>query len=210
MRLEISQEQFLEMIGQRFKDDQIKNIMEIGALDGKDSIKFKNRYPNANVYTIEGLPDNFNKYLVKQTDIIPINIVMTDYDGTVDYYKKNVNGIHGIYNRGDYYGTEKLHNVPCKTFKTICQEYNIDGIDFVKIDVEGATYEIINGMGSEINKIKMMHIETESYPFFEGQKLHNDVCKLLEERGFVMIDMTTVKISNGEQHDSVWLNKLFL
>ena len=50
----------------------------------------------------------------------------------------------------------------------------------------------------------------ESYPFFKNQKLHSDVCELLEENNYQMIDMTSVNISNGKQHDSVWLNKKFL
>ena len=212
MRLEISQKEFLSMVENRFTDDQINNIMEIGALDGNDSSKYKERYPKANVYTIEGLTENYEKYLLGRVDIIPINIVVTDYDGVVDYHKKDVNGIHGIFNRGDEYGTEKLKSLPCKTFETICKEYSIDGVDFVKIDVEGATYEVINGMGSEIYKIKIMHIETESYPFFDGQKLHNDVCELLKSKGFKMIDFTEVVIGikGGKQHDSVWLNEKYI
>lgn len=210
MKVEISQEEFLEMISERFADDQINNIMEIGALDGKDSAKFKDRYPHANVYTIEGLPDNYEEFLTGRTDIIPINIVMTDYDGVVDYHKKEVNGIHGIFNRGDKYGTDKLEGVPCKTFETVCAEYGIDGVDFVKIDVEGATYEVINGMGGEIEKIKIMHIETESHPFFEGQKLHDEVCELLESKGFKLLELTEVIIEGGKQHDSVWINEKYL
>jgi FkbM family methyltransferase len=211
MRIEISQEEFLDIINERFEDTEIKNIMEIGALDGKDSAKFKERYPHANVYTIEGLPDNYEEFLTGRTDIIPINIVMTDYDGVVDYHKKEVNGIHGIFNRGDKYGTDKLESVPCKTFESVCSEYGIDGVDFVKIDVEGATYEVINGMGGEIEKIKIMHIETESYPFFEGQKLHDEVCELLESKGFKMLLLSEVIIDlGGKQHDSVWINEKYL
>jgi FkbM family methyltransferase len=210
MRLEISQKEYISLINDRFNPNNIKNIMEIGSLDGKDSLFYKSEYPNANVYTIEGLYDNYEKYLKDNKDIIAINVVITDHDGTIDYHKKNVNGIHGIFNRGDEYGTEIIKSVECKTFKTLCDEYNIDNIDFIKIDVEGASYEVIKGMGDRIKGIKMMHIETESYPFFKNQKLHDDVCKLLEENNYQMIDITSVNISQGKQHDSVWLNKKFL
>jgi FkbM family methyltransferase len=210
MRLEISQNEFLSLIVERFEDDQIKNIMEIGALDGKDSALYKETYPNANVYTIEGLTENYEEFLTGRTDIIPINIVVTDYDGSVDYHKKNVNGIHGIFNRGDKYGTDLLKGVPCKRFDTLCSEYGIDGVDVLKLDVEGASYEVLKGMGDEIKKIKIMHIETESYPFFSSQRLHDDVVELLTTNGFSMIDMTSVVIDGGKQHDSVWLNEKFL
>jgi len=210
MRLEISQKEFVSLINDRFKHNEIKNIMEIGALDGKDSMFYKSEYPNANVYTIEGLYENYIKFIKDNKNVVGINVVITDYDGYVDYHKKNINGIHSIFNRGDEYGTEIIKSVDCKTFNTLCNEYDIDNIDFIKIDVEGASYEVIKGMGDRIKDIKMMHIETESYPFFKNQKLHSDVCELLEENNYQMIDMTSVNISNGKQHDSVWLNKKFL
>ena len=43
--------------------------MEIGALDGKDSLFYKSEYPNANVYTIEGIYDNY-----QMIDITSVNI----------------------------------------------------------------------------------------------------------------------------------------
>jgi len=161
------------------------------------------------VYCIEGLPDNYNTYLKNLTNITPINIVIADYDGEITYHKKNVNGIHGILNRGDEYGTETI-TLKCKTIKTLCNDYNIQSIDFVKIDVEGATYEILNGMSEMLDTIKIMHIETESYPFFKGQKLHDEVADYLTNKDFTMVDMTSVNINNGQQYDSVWINNKFI
>ena len=94
--------------------------------------------------------------------------------------------------------------------KTICKNYKIDSMDLIKIDVEGATYEILESMSDFIKTIKIMHIETESYEFFKGQKLHNVVSDFLLSLGFTMIDKTDVLISGGYQHDSVWLNNKFI
>jgi len=56
------------------------------------------------------------------------------------------------------------------------KKYNIPNIDMLKIDVEGATYDLLLSLEENLSNIKIMHIETETYPFFEGQTLHNDVC----------------------------------
>jgi FkbM family methyltransferase len=183
--------------------------MEIGSLDGADSLLFKNHYPKANVFCIEGLPDNYNQYLKDLTNITPINAVIADYNGIIKYHYKNINGIHGILDRGQEYGSKVLE-LPCYTIKTICENYKINSIDIVKIDVEGATYEILNSMGNILKTIKIMHIETESYPFFNNQKLHDTVSNFLIEKGFTMIDMSSVNIAGGLQHDSVWINNNFL
>jgi len=208
-KIQINMESFMTLSKEYFHKDDIKNIMEIGSLDGADSLLFKNHYPDANVFCIEGLPDNYNQYLKDLTNITPINAVIADYDGIIKYHHKNINGIHGILDRGQEYGSKVLE-LPCYTIKTICENYKINSIDIVKIDVEGATYEILNSMGNILKTIKIMHIETESYPFFNNQKLHDTVSDFLIEKGFTMIDMSSVNIAGGLQHDSVWINKNFL
>jgi FkbM family methyltransferase len=208
-KIQINMESFMTLSKEYFHKDDIKNIMEIGSLDGADSLLFKNHYPKANVFCIEGLPDNYNQYLKDLTNITPINAVIADYNGIIKYHYKNINGIHGILDRGQEYGSKVLE-LPCYTIKTICENYKINSIDIVKIDVEGATYEILNSMGNILKTIKIMHIETESYPFFNNQKLHDTVSNFLIEKGFTMIDMSSVNIAGGLQHDSVWINNNFL
>jgi len=209
MRLEINMSEFVNIVNNYFDKNEIKNIIEIGSLNGKDSLFFKDNFINSNVYCIEGLPENFDNYLKDLTNIIPINIVVSDYDGEILFYKKNVNGIHGILNRGDEYGTETI-TLKCNTMKTICETYNIKSLDMVKIDVEGATYQILKSMGEMLQTIKIMHIETESYPFFQNQILHDEVASFLTENNFSMIDITAAHISLGEQHDSVWINNKYI
>ena len=46
---------FMALAKQYFADKEIKNIIEIGSLNGNDSLLFKNYYPDANVFCIEGL-----------------------------------------------------------------------------------------------------------------------------------------------------------
>ena len=207
--VEINMPTFMALAKKHFDDQEIKNVMEIGSLNGNDSLFFKSHYPEANVFCIEGLPDNYNKYLKDLTNITTINAVIADYDGVIQYHHKNINGIHGILDRGQEYGSNVLE-LQCYTIKTICENYNIDSIDLVKIDVEGATYEILNSMGNMLKTIKIMHIETESYPFFKNQKLHDVVDNFLTEKGFTMVDISYANISDGYQHDSVWVNNNFL
>jgi len=208
MKVDINMKEFMDYSKKFFNDNEIKNIVEIGSLDGKDSLYFKNHYPNANVFCIEGLPDNYEQFLKGLTTITPINVVIANHDGSIKYHKKNINGIHGILDRGQRYGSEVL-DLPCYTMKTICEKYNIESMDLVKIDVEGATYEILESMGDLLDTIKIMHIETESHEFFKGQKLHDVVSDLLTKRGFNMVEKSNALIEGHYQHDSVWINNKY-
>jgi FkbM family methyltransferase len=205
----INMEMFVELAKQHFNESDIKNIMEIGSMNGADALYLKSQYPNSNVFCIEGLPDNYNNFLKDLETITPINAVIADYDGEITYHQKNINGIHSIFDRGEYFGTTKL-NLKCFTMKSICENYKIDSLDMVKIDVEGATFEIFKSMGDMLNTIKIMHIETEDYEFFKNQKLHNVVADFLTANGFTLIDITYEDFNVGNQYDSVWINNQYL
>jgi FkbM family methyltransferase len=208
-KVSITMDDFYLQINKFIDSKEIKTIIDAGTMDGGDAIYFKNKYPYSNVYAIEGLPDNYNKYLINNKNIIGINAVIANYDGNIKYYQKNINGIHGIFNRGSEYGTLTL-DLPCYKLSTIIKKYNINTIDILKIDVEGATLELLQSLENNLNDVKIMHIETETYPFFEGQKLHDEVCIFLQNNNFVLIDITFVEILPGKfQSDSIWINNKF-
>ena len=158
-------------------------------------------------YAIEGLPENYTKFIKDNLNVVGINAVIASYDGDIVYHQKDINGIHGIYDRGQLYGTKTL-KLPCFKMSTLINQYNIKEIDILKIDVEGATYDLLLSLENHLQNIKIMHIETETYPFFNGETLHKDVCNFLEKNNFECVDMTFFEIeSDRYQSDSVWINK---
>ena len=210
---------FIAKIIPYFFTDVNNNIVfiEVGSLHGKDTIDFKNKYKNSICHCIEGLKPNFDKYLSKfetQYGIFPHNICIASYDGKIIFHEKNglESGIHGIYNRGDQYGI-KRHEYDCVKFSTFCNNNNINNIDVMKIDIEGATHDILFDMSNNniLKGVKILHIETESFPYFQGQKLDKDCCDILKCNNFECIMKSGYNPSNdGEQFDSVWINKSYL
>lgn len=208
-RISINMTDFYNIIKTKLNDDIIKTIVDCGSMDGGDAKFFKNKYPDANVYAIEGLKSNYDKFLASESGIIGINAVISSYDGETIFYEKNINGIHSIYDRGQEYGNVQ-YPVKCYRFDTILKRYSIDTIDILKLDVEGASLCALQSLGECLNNVKIMHIETETYPYFKGQKLHNECIKFLIDNNFVMLDITFCKITNdGYQSDSVWIHKSY-
>lgn len=201
----ISQKRFADLAETKVKRP-IKVIMEVGSLNGNDARYLKTRFPEAEVYAIEGLQENFNQFMSRKNDTIHcINAVITDHDGTTPYHVKNINGIHGIFDRGVKYGN-KVRQLACCTLPTLRKLHEIPPIDMMKIDVEGATLEVLEGMGDELDQVSIMHLETESVPYFTGQRLHPEVVAFLEERGWVLTEIKTLRIAHGAQYDTVWIN----
>jgi FkbM family methyltransferase len=77
-------------------------------------------------------------------------------------------------------------------------------IELFKIDAEGHGFEVLEGMGNEINNVKAIQIETEKDPNFEYQKLDSDVHQFLTNFGFELIDKTPCWTS---QFDCLYINK---
>ncbi len=205
MEIEIFPSEFVRLVREHFADADIRTIVEIGSLNGADSLFFKEQFPHARVVAIEGLGENFEKYMKQLEGIECVNATVADHNGETTFHVKDTNGIHSIFDRGARYGSGR-RIVQCSRLDSIFNE----PIDMMKVDVEGATYEVLVGMGDLLPKTKIMHIETEDYPFFQGQRLHDEVAALLDGAGFTMVKKTSVEIHNPagriyHQHDSVWI-----
>jgi len=208
-KISILMEDFIAHIKLYIDISSSLTIMDAGSLNGNDAEILQKAFPNSKAYAIEGLVDNYEAYIKDKTTITGINRVVASYDGEIIFHQKRINGIHGIYDRGEEYGTQ-INTYRCSTMKSIMNEYNIPMIDIIKIDLEGATYDALISLGSNINDIKIMHIESETHPFFKGQRLHHDVCSYLHANNFHLVDITFVEITKGcYQSDSVWVNKKF-
>ena len=55
------------------------------------------------------------------------------------------------------------------------------------IDVEGASFEVLEGISEIIQKVSFIHIETENQKVWLNQKLKPDMIKLMKENGFILI-----------------------
>lgn len=192
-------DQIEKYIGQGF------TFIEIGALDGKDSAYMKSRFPQARVCCFEADTDNYLK-CSKLRNVEAYNHVVYNFNGEVSFYLKNQVDLHSCRNRGDEYGSN-IVSKKCNTFPALTRKYHLPLPYVVKIDCEGCTYEVIQGMGSLLWNVKLLHIETEKDKFFEGQYLHDKVVRLLEDR-FTCVDHLDMEISGtGKiQCDSIWVN----
>lgn len=76
-------------------------------------------------------------------------------------------------------------------------------LDFVKIDVEGATYEVLKGFGNKLRSIKMIQCEGDYHPYWEGEILFDRIFELLWQNGFRMISFQIT--DDYKETESLWL-----
>lgn len=62
----------------------------------------------------------------------------------------------------------------------------IDDCDFLKLDIQGAELDAINGGQSLLRNVMVVHAEVEFIPMYKGQPLFGDIDRRLRELGFLL------------------------
>jgi FkbM family methyltransferase len=174
-------------------------IIDAGANIGLASIYFANRYPKARIIAIELAPSNF-EVLLKNTrhynQIQEVNAglwhkneLLKFDDGGSNHWGYQVdNSIKG-----------NSVSVESVTTSEIMNKFNIQKIDFFKIDIEGAEAEVFSGNYAEwLPMVRFMMIE-----FHDRMRPDSSqpIRSLLNEFGFKELEMV------GE--NAVFVNKNF-
>ncbi len=191
-----------------------KNVFEIGANFGQDAEYLRKRLnlDKSDIYIFEPHPQ-----IIEETKkIYGFNcyaLAISNKNGKMNFnainLDKNTNsGIsslreHKFNKNQDYYKIE----VEVMRMDSFIENNNITSIDFLKIDVEGATYEVLMGFGSKLKIIKAIHLEAENTEVWKGQYLFKDIYKLLTENDF---ELVSFELKDSIQSDSFWIRKNLL
>jgi FkbM family methyltransferase len=149
--------------GQYKLDFQPNIVIDAGCFIGDVSLYFLNKYPKCQLITLEPNKENFE---IASVNLKPYNdraILLNKglwYEETTLYVKgcSVSSKITSELQTGQ--GSEK---VECITIPSIIEKYNIEYIDILKMDIEGAEKEIFSeDITSWITKTKLILIEIHS------------------------------------------------
>ena len=178
-----------------FRIHQIKidTVLDIGAHKGKWTQKFKENFPNVKALMIEANTDHIED-LIKTGPYISALVGKNNEE--VDYYvcddKENNQG-NGIYKENT--------NVPFKSTKRkiVTLDSLLPGqrFDLIKMDVQGAELDIIQGSPGFINNAKYLWLELQSHNYNIGAPLAGKVIGYLHQIGFEIMTIDEISIGNG-------------
>jgi len=153
-----------------FEDDDV--VIDIGANVGCISIYLAKKYPNIKIYAYEAHPVNYeclleNIKLNEVDNVIPFNNAVFSKTGR----KLNITLDLGNTGSSSLYVNNVKNSCDIETisFDDIVLNNNIEKIKLLKIDCEGAEYEIIESS----NKMKELEIENFSAEIHTFMINHN-------------------------------------
>lgn len=195
---------FNTFVNQKFKSlKSVDVIFDIGSCHCLESVEFAKKYKDSRIFAFEANPESYQVCLNNSKDypsIEVINQAVNDYDGSCKFYPMDKErtvttwedgnqGASSLYRaNGAYDHIEKYVQyeieVPCTRIDTFCEKNNIDYIDIVWMDLQGAELKALKSMGKILDTVQIIHTELEINPMYDGQCLFSDVNDFLTNNGF--------------------------
>src|SRR5215204_4973831 len=178
-------------------------VVDIGAHMGRYTIISSKRVgANGKVVAIEADPSNFemlnrNIKLNQLTNVIPLNYAAYSKETKIKLYLPEVESGYTIYNTimSNRARTEdKFVEVSANTLDYLLQLNEITDVNWVKIDVEGAEFEVLKGASNVLSKSKDIALLIEVH----GKDTYEPIIESLRSYNFKIDFEKTYE--NGEKH----------
>jgi FkbM family methyltransferase len=188
----------------------VKNVFEIGANFAQDAEYLALQFNIApeNVYVFEAHPDIYD-VITKIHNFHAYNYAVYNKNGDITFnvlpITETNTGLSSILNLPNR--QTKPVTVPAIRMDDFMNKHNIEKIDFLKLDVEGCNWDVLDGFGDRLKDVNAVHVEAEHQNNYKEQNhLFNDIRDILVKNGFEMVFFQRY-IS---QSDSFWIQKRFL
>lgn len=196
---------------QKYFGAKANTIVEIGSRDGHDSLYLLKKLSADKVYTFEANPYCYKIIQKNYPFFNNIQGAVSNFSGTASFNIVNSAnweevGTSSLRDRTDSWYDNKSSKimVDVSTMKDYINKYKMPSVlDIVKIDVEGCSFEVLEGFEDLIFTVKLFHIENETFAYWKDQKLSSEVSALLKSKGFVK---DYEEMFGANSVDEVWVN----
>jgi FkbM family methyltransferase len=212
-----------------FPENKPLLIIEAGACEGEDSIRYARLFPSSQIYAFEPLPgnieiakENFKKYNIQ--NITLIEKALSDKNGSAQFFVSGGNPPGTTGEDWDYGNKSSSLLYPTRhteilefikfdqtiivgtiTLDGFCKENKIAGIDFIHMDVQGAEAMVLKGAVNSLLFTKAIWLEVSTIDLYKDQALAEEIEVFMYSNGFIMIKDCLYGISG----DRLYISKAF-
>lgn len=156
------------------KDDV---VVDLGANIGMFSLFAANKVKK--IYSVEPLPEtyyNLTQNLKHFSNVETFNNAIFNKDGKIEFNKNEVSGASSIFNKQQNFETVSVNAI---TFQDFISQNNIDRINYLKVDIEGAEFDLFENMDEKFleNNIDKIFMEVHIMNNFDLNDILNKIGK---------------------------------
>jgi FkbM family methyltransferase len=189
-----------------------KRVLDIGAHIGDFSKTITQLSPDCTIVMVEANP-NCEPYLQKLSHGYEI-IALSNKQGTAELFVEKANSIGtgaSLYKENtDWYAEGKFEKIQVQTDTLDNKKYFADEvIDLVKMDVQGAELDILEGGRKTITRAKYVLIEVSVTDYNVKAPLVNQIVPIMKQYGFYIediLDYLFLNKNNISQMDFLFKN----
>jgi len=189
-----------------------RTIIDVGSRDGEDAKYLQNALHGQKVITIEADPESAKAIVRKYPEFIVWSTGVSNFKGRSSFQRvisenKEHRGSSSLKSTRveSWYNFETIE-IEITTMKDLLESNFMNGeiLDVVKIDCEGYTYQILEGLGDFLANIKLLHLETEEEGSHPDHVNTQGITDFMLKNGFVLVE-TSSEWGYGVI-DQVWVN----
>lgn len=187
-----------------------ETVWDCGSRDGDDAAYLAEKLGAKRVICIDANPIAAETIKRRHPYFKVIQSAITNYDGTTTFdmiqsERADHAGSSSII-RTQSFPDASYHTitVAANRMDTIIQRNEPIGLDLMKVDLEGFTYEFLESMGDYLSRVKVFHLETEKFNRHQGHKDSAAVSTFMDTAGFELAELSYEWGPSIE--DQVWIN----
>lgn len=139
-------------------------VIDVGAGEGEDVLAFSRAVgEHGKVLAIEAFPSTFEvlrEFCVRNEllNTVPVHVALGENAGSILFQESS----HWVENS---IATDTDHGVKvrCAQLGSVCAEYGISTIDYLKMNIEGAEVQALKGMVDVLPKIRMICVSCHDF-----------------------------------------------
>ena len=193
-------------------------IIDVGTRDGDDANYLYKNLQGNKVIAIDANFKCFELTKSKYPWMHAYQCAVTDKDGETTFNQvltDNIEllGTSSIFNKDTsidppawyYEGRTKEVVVPTSRLDTLLVKTGDTGtIDVVKIDTEGYSWQVLQGLGDRLKDVKLIHMETENVQLHPDHVTVEQITEFMKKHGFVLVDSSHEW--GAKMEDQIWVN----
>jgi FkbM family methyltransferase len=185
--------------------DNAKTILDIGSWHLEQAIELSTIFNSSKIYAFEPVPESYVNCLERSKyfkNISVFNLAVTDFCGETSFYPvdpktspnpnigassllKFKDGLNGSFFNQCW--IQKEIKVEASTLDSWSEKNNINSIDIIWIDVQGAELQVFKGADKILEKTKVILTEVGLKPYYENHSMKNEIDTYLFSKGFIEI-----------------------